>query len=86
MPQELKRVSRQLPAEEQDVLRQDAALWRAKNCWHPNQLRHTVGTEIRARHGLEAAQVVLGHSNAKITEVYAERDLGLAREVMRQSG
>ena len=39
--------------------------------WHPNQLRHLVGTEVRERHGLEAAQVVLGHSRADITQLYA---------------
>ena len=40
--------------------------------WSPNQLRHTAATEIRAKAGLEAAQVVLGHSSAKTTEIYAE--------------
>ena len=39
--------------------------------WHPNQLRHLVGTEVREKHGLEAAQVVLGHSRADITQLYA---------------
>ena len=28
--------------------------------WHPNQLRHTHGTAVRGRFGLEAAQVALG--------------------------
>jgi integrase len=54
--------------------------------WHPNQLRHTAGTEIRQRFGLEAAQVVLGHSKADVTQVYAERDQRLAVEVARQVG
>jgi len=35
---------------------------------------------------LDAAQILLGHSNAKVTEVYAERDLHRAVEVARQSG
>ena len=54
--------------------------------WHPNQLRHTAGTDIRRQYGLEAAQVVLGHAKADVTEVYAERDHALAADVMRQIG
>ncbi len=54
--------------------------------WHPNQLRHTHGTEVRKRYGLEAAQVALGHSKANVTEVYAERDLSLAVRVAREIG
>src|SRR5262249_5478871 len=41
--------------------------------WHPNQLRHTAATEIRAKFGLDAAQAVLGHAKADVTQVYAER-------------
>ena len=36
--------------------------------------------------GLEAAQVALGHAKADVTQVYAERDTELAREVMRKIG
>lgn len=54
--------------------------------WAPNQLRHAAGTEIRKKFGLEAAQVVLGHSKADVTQVYAERDLTLAVQVARQVG
>lgn len=50
-------------------------------CWSPNRLRHSHATEVRKRFGLEAAQVALGHSRANVTEVYAERDHGLAVEV-----
>ena len=63
-----------------------AAEWRAKNCWSPNQLRHAAGTEIRRRFGLEAAQVILGHAKADVTQVYAERDMATAAEVMRKIG
>jgi Phage integrase family. len=52
----------------------------------PHRLRHTRGTEVRARYGLEAAQVVLGHRHAKVTEIYAERNAGLAREIAAASG
>jgi len=54
--------------------------------WAPNRLRHTAGTEVRKKFGLEAAQVVLGHASADITQVYAERNHELAAEVIRQIG
>jgi integrase len=54
--------------------------------WHPNQLRHTAATEVRARFGLDAAQAVLGHAKADVTQVYAERDLAKARAVMSEIG
>jgi integrase len=54
--------------------------------WHPNQLRHARATEVRGAFGLEAAQVVLGHAKASVTEVYAERDLSLAGRVAVASG
>ena len=54
--------------------------------WSPNRLRHTAATEIRKEFGLEAAQVVLGHSSADITQVYAERDHQLAEGVARVCG
>ena len=43
-------------------------------------------TEIRKDFGLEAAQVICGHENAAITEVYAERDYKLAAEVAYKTG
>ncbi len=54
--------------------------------WSPNRLRHTSATEIRRRFGLEAAQVVCGHESAEVTQVYAERDLELAKKVAREVG
>ena len=54
--------------------------------WGPNRLRHSAGTEIRKQFGLEAAQVALGHASADITQIYAERDAELAREVARKIG
>lgn len=67
-------------------LKTQAAEWRAQHCWTPNQLRHAAGTEVRRQFGLEAAQVVLGHAGADVTQVYAERDQLLAAEVMRKIG
>lgn len=37
--------------------------------WHPNRLRHTAGTRIRKEFGLDAAQAVLGHAHANVTQV-----------------
>ena len=54
--------------------------------WHPNQLRHSRATEVRGGFGLEAAQVVLGHARANVTEVYAERDQALAVKVAAITG
>ncbi|MFV2070498.1 MAG: tyrosine-type recombinase/integrase [Pirellulales bacterium] len=54
--------------------------------WSPNRLRHSAATEIREKYGLEAAQTVLGHASADITQVYAERDLALAAKVMEEVG
>jgi integrase len=60
--------------------------WRKNNRWAPNRLRHTAGTEIRREFGLEAAQIVLGHSSADVTQVYAERNLKLGSDVARAIG
>ena len=54
--------------------------------WSPNRLRHTAATEVRKQFGLEAAQVICGHQSADVTQVYAERDLELAKEVAREIG
>lgn len=70
-------------AKENDAAAADVELLSA---WSPNQLRHSAATEIRRRYGLEAAQVVLGHAMADVTQVYAERDLELARRVMAEVG
>jgi integrase len=66
--------------------REQLAAWRAAHRWHPNQLRHTFATAVRKAHGLEAAQVLLGHAKADVTQVYAERDAGLAARVAAEVG
>ena len=55
-------------------------------CWGPNRLRHTAATKIRSRFGLEAAQTVLGHATADVSQIYAERDMNLAATIMKQVG
>lgn len=58
--------------------------WRRDNRWQPNQLRHLAGTEIRAESGLEDAANYLGHADAQITLVYAERDVKRLIEISRK--
>jgi integrase len=62
------------------------ATWQSAHRWSPNRLRHSAATEIRKRFGLEAAQVVLGHSTADITQIYAERNFALADQVAKEVG
>lgn len=54
--------------------------------WFPYQTRHTYGTEVRKKFGLEASQVSLGHASADVTQVYAERNLALAAKVATEMG
>lgn len=70
-----------------DKSQQDAVKkWRKAHHWHPNQLRHTFATKVRKSDGLEAAQVLLGHSRADVTQVYAERNEQLAATVAAKIG
>ncbi len=64
----------------------DASAWKKRNCWSPNQLRHSFGTRVRREFGLEESQVLLGHSSANTTEIYAERDAEKARVAARRIG
>lgn len=54
--------------------------------FHPHQIRHTAATLIRKQHGLEAAQIILGHRTLQTTQVYAERDESKGIEVMSRVG
>jgi integrase len=54
--------------------------------WSPNQLRHNAATAIRKEFGLEAAQVILGHSEIGTTQVYAEQDTAKAIAVAKAVG
>lgn len=84
MPEDLRAIpSRSTKAAE---LRRQAAAWRERHCWAPNQLRHTAGTAIREEMGIEAAQALLGHSRLDVTQVYAEKSKALAREAALRLG
>ncbi len=54
--------------------------------FRPNQIRHSYATRVRREHGLEAAQVLLGHEKADVTQIYAERNLALALDVAKKIG
>lgn len=52
----------------------------------PGQIRHTFATKVRAKSGLEAAQALLGHSSADTTQIYAEKNIGLAKKIAQEIG
>jgi len=60
--------------------------WRGEHRWAPNRLRHSFATNVRREHGLEAAQVMLGHASANIPQIYAKRDSVLAAAVALRIG
>jgi integrase len=71
-----------LTAEQRDRVK----AWRKAHRWHPNQLRHGYATKARKQFSLEHAGAALGHSKLSVTEVYAERDAGLAAAVAARIG
>jgi integrase len=54
--------------------------------WSPLQLRHTAATAVRARFGVEAAKVILGHSRVETAQIYAEKDEARARQIAGEIG
>ncbi len=60
--------------------------WRKAHRWHPHQLRHSAATLINKRFGVESSRVVLGHTQLSTATLYAEKDLELARQIMREIG
>lgn len=54
--------------------------------WHPHQLRHFTATKVRGLGGLDIAQIILGHTNAKTTEIYAEVERDRVIEFVRKNG
>jgi integrase len=70
-----------LTAEEREEVR----AWRREHRWHPNRLRHSRATELR-RYGLDLTKTVLGHSKVETTQIYAEKDLEAAMELVARIG
>jgi integrase len=54
--------------------------------WGPNRLRHNAATNLRKEYGIELARIILGHSTAFTTEIYAEVDRQQAMEVIGKVG
>ena len=54
--------------------------------WFPYQIRHATMCAIRAKEGLDVAQIVAGHKNAKTTEIYAEPDIAAAVAWAKENG
>jgi integrase len=53
--------------------------------WSPNRLRHNRATELRT-HGLDVTKTILGHAKVETTQVYAEKDLAAAMELVSRIG
>ena len=70
-----------LTFEQRVVLRK----WRQDHTWAPNQLRHTRATELRP-HGLDVTKTILGHSKIETTQLYAEKDLAAAVQLVSKHG
>lgn len=66
--------------------RTELATWRDQHRFHPHQLRHGAATRLRKQHGLEAAQVLLGHRTLSVTQVYAQANVEKAQRVMSEVG
>jgi integrase len=54
--------------------------------WHPNQLRHSMATDVRKQADLDSARVILGHTSAATSEIYAELDTAKAIDLMAKIG
>jgi integrase len=56
--------------------------------WHPNQLRHSIATEIRQSIGEQAAQIWLGHACLETTSIYTAKQttelVAIAQELDRR--
>ncbi len=72
---------KRLTAEEREVVR----TWRREHRWHPNQLRHSRATELRG-YGLDVVKTILGHSKVETSQVYAEKDMQAAMELVSKIG
>lgn len=60
--------------------------WRQSHRWTPHRLRHTAGTLVREQFGLDGSQAVLGHRNARVTEIYSELNTAKAIDIARKLG
>ncbi len=55
--------------------------------WSPGRLRHNAATTLNALYGdIDAARVVLGHSERSTTQVYALKDMEAAQAIAAEIG
>lgn len=54
--------------------------------WHPHQLKHVCGTDVRKKFGLEASRAYMGHTKLSTAEIYAEMDLELVQQIALEIG
>lgn len=86
-----KKHPKKAPRDRYDVASYRRAVTRAAaaagvEAWAPNQLRHRRATEIRAKYGIEAARLALGHNDAATTLIYAEADEARAKQIALEMG
>jgi site-specific recombinase XerD len=53
--------------------------------WGPNRLRHSRATELWD-YGLDLVKTILGHSKVETSQVYAEKDMLAAMELVSKIG
>lgn len=53
--------------------------------WGPNRLRHTRATDLR-EHGLDNVATILGHAKVETSQIYAEKNLKAAMELVSKVG
>jgi len=66
------------------------AVWRAcdkAECprWSPNRLRHNRATELRC-HDLDVVKTILEHTKVETSQIYAEKDMNAAMELVAKIG
>jgi integrase len=64
----------------------DKRRWQQEHRWTPHRLRHTAGTAVREKFGLDGCQAILGHRNARVSEIYSELSTQKAIEIARSVG
>jgi integrase len=60
--------------------------WHRDHKWHTNQLRHSAGTKLRKKFGIEKTGACLGQRTVAVTELYAEQNMEAAKQIMAEVG
>jgi integrase len=54
--------------------------------WSVLQVRHSRATEVRERFGVEGAAATLGHRRVETSQIYAQKNERLSRDIAREIG